>query len=242
MSRHFSIVAALLLVVGCSAKKMPFDPSSMVAPSPEAELEYKENLTIEEIEALEPQLGFPIRLAISQPSSGSGWSAQELDVIEAWEAPLVATGFIDSLVVLPESLSEACGWRMAYHCGIARDRKTASRFRADALLLISMKTDLKSYASPLSILNLTVVGLWTVPAHHRRATTVLEGALIDNRNEYLYAFARATGQAKLVRPYIFADWKKASSRSRLLALRTFGDRMHAELREQGTPERARHPQ
>ncbi len=203
----------------------------MVAPSPEVELQYKEHLSLQEIETLEPQLKFPITLAVSQPSSGSGWSAQELELIELWREPLIATGFVESLVVLPESLSEPCGWRMSYHCGIARDRKTASRFRADALLLMSLRTEIKSYASPLSILNITVVGLWVVPAHYRVATTVLEGALIDNRNEYLYAFARATGKAKLVRPYVFADWDKASSRSRIQALKTFGDRMLAEIQE-----------
>ncbi len=238
MTRLSLNVIPLLLVLGCSAAKAPFDPTSMVAPSPEAELQYKEHLSIQEIEALEPQLSFPITLAVTQPSSGAGWSADELELIASWEAPLVRTGFVESLVLLPESLSEPCGWRMSYHCGIARDRKTAARFRADALLLMSLRTEVKSSVSPLSILNLTVIGLWLVPAHHRVATTVLEGSLVDNRNEYLYAFARATGKARLVRPYVYADWRKVSSQSRLRALEAFGSRLLSELgrREQVRPD------
>lgn len=203
----------------------------MVAPSPDAPAEYREALSLEEIEGLEPQLRFPIVLAVSQPSSGSGWSRDEIEIIESWEPSLRASGFVEHIVILPESLSGTCGYRMSYHCGIDRNRRAAARFHADALLLISAQTEVDSFANAAAFLNATIVGIWLVPAHHRHATTVLEGTLIDNRNEYLYAFARAYGRTRLVRPLAYANWQKASKRSRIKALREFGERMLTAIAE-----------
>lgn len=230
--------ALLMLTVGCSATQSVFEPSTMVAPSPESSPQYREALTIEAIEALGPQLQFPITLAVSQPSSGSGWSADELSLIESWEGPLRDSGFVDRLIVLPEALADSCGWRMSYHCGIDRNRRTAARFHADALLLISARTEVESHANPAAILNATILGLWLVPGHHRNATTVLEGALVDNRNEYLYAFVRAYGEARLLRPLLYARWRRVSARSRLKALQQFGQRMLREVSARDSAEQA----
>lgn len=216
----------LLGALGCSGK---LSPTTMMAPSPQAEAEYKERLTLKQIDELQPQLQFPIHLAVSQPTSGSGWSREEIELIESWLPELQSAGFADELTVLPESLADSCGWRMSYNCGILRDRRTAARFHADALLLLSAQTEVKSRANPLSILNLTVVGLWLAPGHNRTAETVLEGSLVDNRNEYLYAFARAHGRAKIVRPYLFADRDRVVAESRSRALEEFGRRMLTEV-------------
>ena len=220
---------------GCSTARSALDPAAMVAPSPDVPAEYREVLSLEEIEGLQPQLRFPIKLAISQPSSGSGWTADEIAIIESWEEPLRATGFVDSIVVLPESLSESCGWGLAYHCGVLRNRRAAARFHADALLFVAAQTEVRQYANPASILNLTVVGLWLVPAHHRNATTVLERTLIDNRNEYVYAFSRAYGEVKMVRPLAYSNWRRSADLSRQRALADFGSRMLAELEKYDVP-------
>ena len=118
---------------------------------------------------------------------------------------------------------------MSYNCGIQRSRRAAARFRADALLLLSAQTEVQSRANPWSILNLTVIGLWVAPGHTRTAETVLEGSLVDNRNEYLYAFARAHGRAKKVRPYVFSDYDRVVSESRYAALVEFGTRVLEEV-------------
>ena len=227
-TRWINLFSGLLLLgaMGCASK---MSPSSMMAPSPQAEAEYKERLTLKQIEELQPQLQFPVHLAVSQPTSGAGWSREEIELIESWLPGLQASGFADELTVLPESLADSCGWRMSYNCGILRDRRTAVRFHADALLLLSAQTEIDSRANPLSLLNLTVVGLWLAPGHNRTAETVLEGSLVDTRNEYLYAFARAHGRAKIVRPFLFADRGKVVARSRLQALEEFGRRMLDEV-------------
>jgi hypothetical protein len=49
-----------------------------------------------------------------------------------------------------------------------------------------------------------------------------EGLLLDNRNEYLYAFARGEGEEKSVRPIAYADTSAVVHASRVEALKKFG--------------------
>ena len=126
-------------------------PSTMLAPSSEAAAEYRDSLSLEEIERLEPQLLFPI---------DRGWSKEEIKLIESWESPLRATGFLQHLVVLPESLSSSCDYRISYHCGIERNRRTTARFNANALLLVSAQTEVGSFANGAVFLNATIVDIW----------------------------------------------------------------------------------
>lgn len=50
----------------------------------------------------------------------------------------------------------------------------------------------------------------------------MEGAMIDNRNEYLYVLARGDAEESIIRPLMFADISKAVRPSRLHALQSFG--------------------
>jgi hypothetical protein len=71
-------------------------------------------------------------------------------------------------------------------------------------------------------LDVTIVGLWLIPGHHRDALTIAEGVMIDNRNEYLYAYARGEAEEKTVRPFMYASSWKVVRPSRLHALQSFG--------------------
>ena len=88
--------------------------------------------------------------------------------------------------------------------------------------MLSVATDLDEYVNPLSVLDVTIVGMWIAPGHHRDALTIVEGVMLDNRNEYLYAFARGEGTSSIVRPFAYADDSKAIGPSRMLALQAFG--------------------
>lgn len=90
------------------------------------------------------------------------------------------------------------------------------------MLVVSFATGVDEYANLASVLNLTLVGMWVVPGHHRDALTIAEGAILDNRNEYLYAYARGEGQDRIIRPWVYADNWKVIVSSRLSALHAFG--------------------
>jgi hypothetical protein len=187
-------------------------------------------LTVEQIEQLKPQVQLPIRLAVSPPfasysfrwgTPSQSWSADELAEIESWQEPLRNAGVVKELIVLPTQLVEPCKTEEP-GCMVAANRAAAARVQADALLMISLATDLDEYANPLSVLDVTIVGAWLAPGHHRDALTIAEGSMIDNRNEYLYLFARGEGQATLARPLAYASRDTPIRASRLLALQSFG--------------------
>ncbi|MEW6512273.1 MAG: hypothetical protein AB1428_15085 [Bacteroidota bacterium] len=143
--------------------------------------------------------------------------------------PLKNAGIVTELIVLPSMLVEECPYNDP-SCLLKARRAAAARVGADALLTITEATAVDEYANVSAILDLTIAGIWLVPGHHRDALTVAEGAMIDNRNEYLYVFARGEAEEHLVRP--FASWKAARP-SRLRALRAFGQefiRQASELR------------
>jgi hypothetical protein len=109
-------------------------------------------------------------------------------------------------------------------------RSAAARVQADALLIVNLTSDVDKYANHASLLNLTIIGMWLIPAHHRDALTIAEGVMIDNRSEYLYAFARGEAEERTVRPYMFANSWKAVRPSRLHALQAFGREFVREVK------------
>jgi hypothetical protein len=200
-------------------------------------------LTVEEVEKLRPQIKLPVRLAVAPPTVsyrrwwGSAdlgtWSPEEIAEIESWEEPLRSAGVVADLIILPSSLVEQC-LSDDPACSLRAQRAAAARVQADALLLINLATAVDEYANPASVLNITIVGMWLAPGHHRDALTIAEGVMIDNRNEYLYAFARGEGETHTVRPLVYADAWKAVRPSRLKALAAFGEEIVAQVSQLST--------
>ncbi len=179
---------------------------------------------VEEIAALEPQVRLPFSLAVSQPlgSSVGDWDSEEIAEIKSWSAPLSTAGVASAVNVIPASLVRGECWRSHGSCSIEPFREAAARLGADVLLLISETSEIDTYVNPLSILNLTIIGMWIAPAHHRDGLTMMEGVLIDNRNEYLYVTAQAEGEASKVRPFAYINDDDVRRAARLAALETFG--------------------
>ena len=225
-----ALIAALML--GCSTgfSRGEMD-SSLRASNPSY---VSSGLTVEEIEKLKPQIKLPITLAVAPPTVSyrrwwgsqdlGTWSPEEIAEIESWEIPLTGAGVVTDLIILPSSLDEQCSWDDP-GCQLRAQRAAAARVQADALLFINLATAVDEYANPASALNITIVGMWLVPGHHRDALTIAEGVMIDNRNEYLYAFARGEGETHTVRPLVYADSWKAVRPSRLKALASLGEEL-----------------
>ena len=187
-------------------------------------------LTLEQIESMKPQLKLPARIAIAPPvqayrgwgqDSLGTWRPDEVAVLESWQEPLRAAGVATDVMVLPAGLVKDCDFRDKT-CPLNAQRVAAARAHADALLVVNLATATDEYVNPASALYITIIGLWLVPASHRDALTVAEGVLLDNRNEYLYAFARGEGESKSVRPAMYADTQAVVESSRVEALKKFG--------------------
>jgi hypothetical protein len=189
-------------------------------------------LSVEEIEKLQPQIKLPIRLAVTPPlfasryrwrsNQGDSWSPDELSEIESWEQRLRSAGIVHEAVILPSVLVEGCK-QDDPGCVLRARRAAAARVQADALLILNVATEVDEYANPASILDLTLVGLWVIPGHHVNALTIVEGAMIDNRNEYLYVLARGEGEERMLRPFAYVRAEAAEQGSRRRALASFGE-------------------
>lgn len=169
---------------------------------------------VQAIEALKPQLQFPCRLAVAPPLDWSAWSQAERDEIQSWAEPLRRAGVISEIVIIPRLIVDQ---RHAQPLQAA-----AARFGADALLILAAATDVDRYVNPLSVSYLTIGAMWCIPGSHRDALTMIEGVMLDVRNGYLYAAAEAEGQARQVRPWMYADDEPVRKASRLEALKAFG--------------------
>jgi hypothetical protein len=226
----FFLIIALLL---CGCSKKGFNRGEMESAAQASRpIFVSSSLTVEQIEKLKAQIHLPIKLAVAPPIIAYGrwwgsdqelksWSNEETAEIESWVGPLEKAGIIKDLLILPSILLEGCRYDDP-GCTLRANRAAAARVQADALLMITLGTAVDEYANPISILNLTIIGMWIAPGHHRDALTVVEGAMIDNRNEYLYAFARGEAEEKIIRPFVYADTWKAVRPSRLHALQAFG--------------------
>jgi len=184
------------------------------------------NKSVEEIEKLKPQAAFPLRLAVAQPLHGYAdrvWTAAEEAEILGWSAPLRDAGLISEIVILPDIAYTNCVWNGAGPaCALNGIRSSAARMRADAVLLVAINTEVDGWVNPLSILDLTIVGLWIVPAHHRDALSTAQAVLLDNRSEYLWAKVQGAGNASIVRPYAYVDDTGVRRSARLEALKALG--------------------
>lgn len=198
------------------------------------------NQSVAEIEAMKPQLKLPARIAIAPPVQTfrrwqgndplDTWTPEEVSILESWEQPLRTAGIASQVFVLPRALIGDCESRDNY-CRVDAPRQAAARAHADALLIVNLATATDEYANPASAFYLTVIGMWLAPGSHRDALTIAEGMLIDNRNEYLYAFARGQGESRSLRPYMYADTAAVVHSSRVEALKSFGTAFLEQARQ-----------
>lgn len=182
--------------------------------------------TVEAIRALQPQATVPLSVAVMPPSGWAGLSQEERAVVEKWGRELKSIGFIRSLEIIPRTLAPTCGYRSDSGCFLEQARAAGARLGADTILFLNHSTVTDAYANPLSILNLTIVGMWIVPAHHRESYSIYEAALFDIDNGYLYAVTEGSGRHTRVRPLIYADYRPGEKEARLKALDAVGGKLY----------------
>jgi len=205
--KGFCLFSIVMLLNGCSAnKEIVKELDQSLAPAKQ----YSQGaLSLEEIAKLKPQITPPIKIAVTQPGNsryGSNeWNLTELQEIDSWQAGLKSSGFASELVVIPSSLGSSCVRTLKNDCDTQTYRLAAARLHADAVLVIERAEKIDSYLNPLSILNITIVGMWIVPAHHRDSYSLFQAYLVDTANGYIYGTARAEGMANSVRPFMYTN-------------------------------------
>jgi rhombotail lipoprotein len=188
------------------------------------------------IDQLRPQVRLPIRLAVLAPArlgpygGDSGLMEGEREEIVSWGEKLKKEGIVSEFMIIPEMLLDTGVERHRSGPTLKSVRIAAARMQADAVLILRSITETDSYFNPLGVLDLTIVGLFLVPGHQRDALTMVEGMVIDNRNQFLYFAATAEGKGSATAPIAMMDKRDAVGESRRNALHAFGENLVLEAR------------
>ncbi len=225
-----SVYIMMILLSACSTMGVRPELEQGTGKIPTSQ--YSDAQTVEEIRKLRPQARFPLKIAVMPPMRWGGLSKSERDIIEAWEQNLKDIGFVDSLTIVPQSLVPDCGYKAESECYLIKSREAGARLGADAILFLNDSTATDPYVNPLSILNLTIVGMWVIPAHHRDAYSIYEVSLFDIDNGYLYFVAEGYGTKKSIRPYMYVDNNTGEEDARIKALNDVGSQITSLAKEQ----------
>jgi rhombotail lipoprotein len=191
---------------------------------------------VAQVEQLRPQIQFPIRLAVVPPDHHAHryWQDSreslkgEQEELDALGEQLKKDGIVSAFMIIPRMLIDMTPPQGS---PVKSIRVAAARMQADAVLIMRSVTDVDSYINPLGVLDLTIVGMWLVPGHHKDALTIVEGMVIDNRNQFLYFAGSAEGTGSTFGPLSVIEERDAVRESRLNALHAFGERLAREARQ-----------
>ena len=213
---------------------------SQESPGIPGKLEFSSR-SVEEIDSIRAQLRVPFRLAVAPPlwRSDLHWTAGERAEIESWRKELVDSGVVSDLVLIPPITYEL--GRHDPKSAFEQVREAAARHHADAVLVIrDVEADV-TRQNPLSVLYLTIVGCWVVPGTTGEAVSMMQGVVIDNRNEYLYASFESEGASKATKPVQSLDFDELRLGARVAALREMKNGILARAKEEIAPAAATGP-
>ena len=155
--------------------------------------QYANAQTVEEIRKLRPQAQIPLKIAIKVSNNSynyrrHGLSAAEKAVLDHLGEKLKQLGFASRFELIPDSInpfmSSSCDHKNDGGCFEPGLREAGARLGADAILILGDSTVTDSYVNPLSLLDLSIVGFWIVPSHHRDSYSAYEATLFDIDNGY----------------------------------------------------------
>jgi rhombotail lipoprotein len=225
--RFLLAISAAILLAGCALKpaKSPYAEEAGGIPA----AQFSDARTVAEIRKLKPQAALPLKVAMVPPPSGL--SKRERELIEELEKKLVDLGFLKSLDVVPAALRPVCGYKSESGCFINEARAAGARLGADAVLFLGSSSNTESYVNFFSVLNLTIIGMWIAPAHHRDSHVVYEASLVDIDNGYLYAVAEGYGESSVVRPYMYVEFQTGQDEARENALIKLTEKLYRVAKE-----------
>lgn len=186
---------------------------------------------------LKPQLRFPFKLGVYLQAESRGpsygypsglrpgewrWTEADKSEILSWRKPLTKEGIVSDMFLISDVASAGTDLKNV--------RLAAAQHGADAVLIIRGASQVDRYVNPLSVLYLTIVGNWIVPGSNVDALMMVQGALWDVANGYLYATTDAEAETKKTGPSMLLDDRGPLAESRKKALEDFGVEFTRRLR------------
>lgn len=229
-------ILLLLLQIGCASSG--YDRGALPEVNPN-----KIVIDSEEIKhylSLKPQLRLPFRVGvyfIDPEGHNYRIDAKNKSMLLAIEENLRAEKIVSQMFLISASVYDLdseryeSGFKNYYQNrtrtldGIKKIRILASRYGADAVLVIKSTPRYEQKPNILSLLYATIVGIWIIPGSHGESTFTLEGTLWDVRNEYLYLTTESEASSSSTRPYGWIDEVSIVSESKEKALQEFSSEL-----------------
>lgn len=235
------MIVLLLSIVGCARG---FDRGALRDQLNHESPAQISNSDIQKALELKPQLSFPFRLAVylqrdkaertaygdSLRSLNWRWEGEDKDYILSLEEKLRSEGVVSDMFIIPPA-------RVAKD-DLAGIRLAAAEHGADAVLVVNGITDVDRYNNFASFLYLTVIGLWLVPGTHTDSLFVLDGAMWDVKNQYLYLSAESEGLASKTGPQMILKDRDSVAEAKRKALQSFGPELKKRLQAVSKARRA----
>jgi rhombotail lipoprotein len=181
--------------------------------------------TISEIRGLKPQLRFPCRVAVYLKPSNTHdwrWTPEDKVVLDQLTAVLKKEGVVADVFPLPEIV--------AGKGDVKELRVAAAQCGADALFLVHGAAQTDSYQNFASVFNITLVGGYLVPGSHKDTLFLMEGALLDVDNGYIYTAVQAEGTGKIMRPTFVIEERESVALAKKQAVAQFAEEALKRLR------------
>lgn len=141
------------------------------------------------------------------------WDVAYKETIVAWCEQLKTEGILSDMFVISE---------MIKHGNSLIDiRQAAALQGADAVLVLSGVTDIDRYQNVAAALYITIVGTYFIPGTHIDSLFIMNGALWDVRNQYLYLAAESEGIGNTLGPLSLIKSKPAISAAKKNAIESF---------------------
>jgi len=187
----------ILTLIGCVKE---FD-SGTLERKLEGESLQRHETDIDQVVEPKPRLDFPIKIGVyfsletpryQEHPQKQIWDAEDKrDVLSAADS-LKNDGIISGMYEMPDLLVPRPDFNTLM--------QAAAQQGTDAILIIKGVSEVNSYFDPLSILYLTIVGMWIVPGSHWDALFEIHGDLWNVENVYLHLTVKTMGVGKIRRP------------------------------------------
>jgi hypothetical protein len=179
------------------------------------------NAKVREAAAVEPHLRFPARIGLARieygrlapvpPAEGDAWLALA-GRLSPWVGEFVPISpLVASFALAEVAPGEGPNDEMRHYYPYERRyeptdrvvqqiRLGAARQHVDYVLVYEVLGDSRDDLTPLSVLDLSIVGMFLVPSRSLEATSSANAILIDVRNGYPYGTARGTAEDSRLSP------------------------------------------
>ena len=163
------------------------------------------------------------------------WTDEEREIVDRWAKRFVEQDMIEEVVYLPRLLVSGSD-----NVGLVQSLRTAAQASgADVVMVAHSISSFEHSANLLSVLDLSIVGMFIFPSHTGSALTVSEGLVFDVASNQMVAFAEGQGESDETVALAYLDRDVISRKARLKSFEDLGAALLTEIeRKSGAQESA----